>query len=197
MRTRKRLTSEERKKQIQEAARVIFLEKGFKSATMENIISRVGMSKGGVYRYYANTYEILHDIMMNEINPYSLKGFFEFESKEITIEEYLINISIKKMVEKNEYNSLYALFLVEAGKNMKLKQLKDKMLFELKQEYLDFINEKKLYYLECLFSEEWIAFEDSIIVANVILDVNKVFNNSIDFFTDIVREYIEKHIRKE
>lgn len=194
---RKRLTSEERKREIQEAAKVVFLEKGFKSSTMENVINRVGMSKGGVYRYYANTSEILYDIMMNEKNPYSLGEIFKFDSSEKTIEEHIINSSVRKMTEKNEYNSLYAMFLVEAEKNKNLKLLKDEMLLELKQEYLGFINENELNYLGCLFSEEWIAFEDSIIVANVILDVNKVFNNNIDFFMDIVREYIEKHIKKE
>ena len=39
----------ERKKEIMEAAKSVFLEKGFEKTTMEDIIAETSLSKGGFY----------------------------------------------------------------------------------------------------------------------------------------------------
>ena len=61
--TRQRLPKEERKHQIQEAAKGIILEKGYENTTMDEVIEKSGMSTGGVYHYYKSVYEIFYDIM--------------------------------------------------------------------------------------------------------------------------------------
>ncbi len=57
----------ERKKEIMEAAKSVFLEKGFEKTTMEDIIAETSLSKGGFYHYYASTTDILHDLMIEGI----------------------------------------------------------------------------------------------------------------------------------
>ena len=42
-----------KKKKIREAAKKCFLTKGFQSTTMEDVITEIGMSRGGVYHHYA------------------------------------------------------------------------------------------------------------------------------------------------
>ena len=61
---RKRLTSEERKRIIQVKAMEIFLEKGYKNTTMQDIVKASGLSIGGLYHHYKKTSEILYDIMV-------------------------------------------------------------------------------------------------------------------------------------
>ena len=60
-----RLPADVRKKEIREGAKEIFLKKGFNNTTMEDVIDRVGMSKGGVYRHYKNTSDMLYDLMID------------------------------------------------------------------------------------------------------------------------------------
>ena len=48
----KRLSEEERKKEIMDSATEVILEKGLEKTTMEEIIAGTSLSKGGVYHYY-------------------------------------------------------------------------------------------------------------------------------------------------
>ena len=50
----KRLSEKERKIQICNAAKDVFLKKGFSRSNMEDVIEASGISKGGVYNYYKN-----------------------------------------------------------------------------------------------------------------------------------------------
>ncbi len=54
-----RKTKEERLEEIRQAAIRCFLEKGYRFTTMEDIVAQTTLSKGGVYRYYSGTREIL------------------------------------------------------------------------------------------------------------------------------------------
>lgn len=60
----KRLSEQERKKEIMEAASKVISEKGLVNTTMEDIIAATTMSKGGVYHYYGSVVEIFKDIMI-------------------------------------------------------------------------------------------------------------------------------------
>lgn len=54
----KRLSAEERKKSIKEAAARVFVTKGFAHTTMEDLIRESGLSKGGFYHYYKSTTDV-------------------------------------------------------------------------------------------------------------------------------------------
>ena len=56
---------ESRKREIREAAKVCFLNKGFQNTTMEDVITQIGMSRGGVYHHYSSTTEMLKDLMLD------------------------------------------------------------------------------------------------------------------------------------
>ena len=53
---------EERRVQIALAAERVFLDRGIGAATMEQIARAAGISKGGIYRYYATKDELFLDI---------------------------------------------------------------------------------------------------------------------------------------
>ena len=65
MKEEKQKVGQIRKKEIREAAKKCFLNKGFQLTTMEDVITEVGMSRGGVYHHYGNTNEMFKDLMLD------------------------------------------------------------------------------------------------------------------------------------
>jgi len=56
---KRELLTDFRRKQILEAALVLFLEKGINGTTMQDIADKAGISKGLIYRYFSSKNEIL------------------------------------------------------------------------------------------------------------------------------------------
>src|SRR4051794_36597959 len=54
---------EARRQQILEAARSVFFEKGFDSATIEEIAQRTELSKGAIYLYFPSKEELYFTLM--------------------------------------------------------------------------------------------------------------------------------------
>ncbi|MCF0230513.1 MAG: TetR/AcrR family transcriptional regulator [Parasporobacterium sp.] len=57
---------EHKKEMILKAAEELFVEKGFSSVTMQDICNKMGISRGGLYRYYPSTAEIFINIINKE-----------------------------------------------------------------------------------------------------------------------------------
>ena len=58
--------SEQKKKYILETAKTVFVDKGFRSVTMKDIVDACGISRGGLYLYFANTEEIFLEVLAME-----------------------------------------------------------------------------------------------------------------------------------
>mgnify|MGYP000845088139 FL=1 len=121
---RKRLTSEERKRIIQVKAMEIFLEKGYRNTTMQDIVKASGLSIGGLYHHYKKTSEILYDIMVlgceyrfNEIDKQ-----VEIQSGNLT-EELMAKIIVDKCLDDNKYMPIYVMLLQEIQDNDELRDL--------------------------------------------------------------------------
>lgn len=54
---------EERREEIVEAARVLFLHKGYDSTTMKDIMTHLGIAKGTIYHYFASKEELLEAVL--------------------------------------------------------------------------------------------------------------------------------------
>jgi AcrR family transcriptional regulator len=54
---------EERKQIILNAAKEVFISKGFNATTIQDIINHSGVSRGGVYTYFENTEEIFIELL--------------------------------------------------------------------------------------------------------------------------------------
>lgn len=55
-----------KKKYIIETARKVFMEKGFKSVTMKDIVEACDISRGGLYLYFENTSQIFLEVLKME-----------------------------------------------------------------------------------------------------------------------------------
>lgn len=58
--------STQKKKYILENARKVFVEKGFQSVTMKDIVEACEISRGGLYLYFENTDQILLEVLQME-----------------------------------------------------------------------------------------------------------------------------------
>lgn len=56
-------TTKNRKLQIIEAAAIVFKEKGYNRATLQDIATRVGITKATLYHHYNNKHELLYTII--------------------------------------------------------------------------------------------------------------------------------------
>ncbi|KAA0545347.1 TetR/AcrR family transcriptional regulator [Bacillus sp. BGMRC 2118] len=54
---------ENRKLELLQVAREVFIEKGFESTTMKDIVDKSGLSRGGVYQYFSSTEEMYREIV--------------------------------------------------------------------------------------------------------------------------------------
>lgn len=80
-----RRSREERVREIQLGALEVFLSKGFRNTTMEDIINNTSLSKGGFYHYYSNKEDILIDLIRSKNYNY-LRTKLVIK-KETTLEE--------------------------------------------------------------------------------------------------------------
>ncbi|MDE7428194.1 MAG: TetR/AcrR family transcriptional regulator, partial [Lachnospiraceae bacterium] len=56
----------QKKKYILDTARKVFVEKGFKSVTMKDIVEACEISRGGLYLYFDSTDQILMEVLQME-----------------------------------------------------------------------------------------------------------------------------------
>ncbi len=107
-------TREERQKEILDAALKVFLEKGYRNTTMEDVINETSLSKGGFYYHYGSTKDILIDIM--KFGNYS---FFEKNiklEKDVSKEEIcdaLTRSNLEKILTETPERKLYLMFVYE------------------------------------------------------------------------------------
>ena len=101
--------------EIQEAAKKVFLTKGFRYTTMEDVVKNTTLSKGGVYQYYKTTKAILFDIMQNG-------NYFRYERTEKIVQEAASTESLAEIVtqacmaklfDELPEKKLYLMFLAE------------------------------------------------------------------------------------
>lgn len=191
---RKRLSEKERKQQIQLAAKEVFLDKGFNDTTMDDIVKTSGMSTGGVYHYYKNKFDILYDIMEEGIEYRMEKNKIRDLESSDTI-DFVCQILADRVVDENEFKSLYAMFLKMKLKDSKISEMYNKLKpFNTKM-------------LSSLFDEQDIAkkiFEDdfllsfinSLIMGYETLGEKETFIKNKEMIKNMVKLYLEEKWRQ-
>lgn len=98
-----------------DAAKRVFIKKGYRYSTMEDVIANTSLSKGGVYQYYKNTKSIMFDIMKEGNFTRFLKTediIGKFSSTK-DVFEVMTQIAIAKLFEDIPEKKLYIMFLSE------------------------------------------------------------------------------------
>lgn len=124
MKEEKQKVGQIRKKEIREAAKKCFLNKGFQLTTMDDVITEVGMSRGGVYHHYASTNEMLKDLMLDG-NDYRNNLINEYLKNNRGKDKYqqMGDILVDKSLADTELMRLYTLLLQAKKYNQDLEKL--------------------------------------------------------------------------
>ena len=57
---------EQRRREIVEAAGQVFLQKGYESTTMQDVMQRLGIAKGTIYHYFSSKNDMLGAVLMHQ-----------------------------------------------------------------------------------------------------------------------------------
>lgn len=195
---RQRLSEEQRRQEILEAACECFLEKGFTDTTMEAVIERTTLSKGGVYRYYPSTIRMLADLMKCGTNHrFNIlrKSCCTHRGDQAAFIDSLVEGLYQKMIDENPYKKLYALFLLEAPKNEELAELKE----ELTKYFFSALSQEDFASPELaltLHNQAFIEFINAIIVGVEMMSMREVFKKHPDFLKTLIRTYLKKSLKQ-
>lgn len=201
--TYKRLSAEERKTQIKEAAKRIFLKKQFSNTTMEDIIKESGMSKGGVYNYYKSRIDILRDLVLDS-NKYRLKVSVATSKQYPTLseKELFVELLIDKFIDYNEYKSLYSMLLVEKKNSQDFDKFYDNLIEESSQVFFKALGDKELRsqlnidvrYFKLFSSRDFVEFYNTFIVGMEVLSNRERFLENRSFLRGLFTAYIDVNI---
>ena len=127
---RKQREKEQRKIEIVNAARKVFSNKGFNTATMEEIASEAELSPGTLYLYFKNKEE-LHTSLSIEILKHIADEIQKVVKQDISVEEKIERFG-QVFIDVYDYDSniLINLFHLQSGET--LQNLSDEVLQQIK-----------------------------------------------------------------
>lgn len=187
-----RLPAEERKWQIRYSAKDVFLRKGFHNTTMEDVIVNSGMSKGGVYRYYKNTTDMLYDLMEDGCEyRFEIVDHFLSVNKNLDKYDIISEVIVDKILDDNELSKVYTIFLQEKQYDENL----EKLFQKLKEETFIYLNKLfKKFGLDFNYDDyDFLTdFMNSLILGRDILKVKSKFIKNRAIIKNVIIEYLKK-----
>lgn len=192
MTRQKRLPKEERMRQIRNHAKNVFLRKGFDKTTMEDVVKETGMSKGGIYRHYSSTTEMLYDLMIdgNVYRNTLIDEYLESNNGKNKFEQ-IGEILVDKSLASTDLMRLYVIFLKSKDCNKDLYNLYPRLKEIAKKQFA--VVAKKLEIEEDIFEDDFLVnYINGLILSTEILDARKSFDSQREFLKDTIVNYIMK-----
>ena len=191
MNDKKLKVGEKRKLEILEAAMKCFLEKGFQNTTMEDVIEKVSLSKGGVYYHYGSTYEMIYDFMKSGIKYRGEKNK-TIDTSKLTSLDAITEIMMERIYDENEFKSIYAIFLKLQNEDKRLCEMFEN-LKETNTEILSSVfdpNDK----LSSIFEDEFlVTFVNTLILGYESLNQKEIFIEN----KKTIKKMLEGYLREK
>ncbi|MDU5442164.1 MAG: TetR/AcrR family transcriptional regulator [Finegoldia magna] len=191
MNDKKLKVGEKRKLEILEAAKKCFLEKGFQNTTMEDVIEKVSLSKGGVYYHYGSTYEMIYDFMKLGIKYRGEKNK-TIDTSKLTTLDAITEMMMERIYDENEFKSIYAIFLKLQNEDKRLCEMFDN-LKETNTEILSSAfdpNDK----LSSIFEDEFlVTFVNTLILGYESLNQKEIFIEN----KKTIKKMLEGYLREK
>ena len=192
MNDKKLKVGEERKLEILEAAKTCFLEKGFQNTTMEDVIEKVSLSKGGVYYHYGSTYEMIYDFLKSGIK-YRGEKSKTIDTSKLTTLDAITEMMIERIYDENEFKSIYAIFLKLQNEDKRLCEMFEN-LKETNTEILSSVfppNDK----LSSIFKDEFlVTFVNTLILGYESLNQKEIFIENRETIKKILEGYLREKL---
>lgn len=124
-----RKTREERENEILEAALKVFLQKGYRKTTMEDIINETTLSKGGFYHYFGSTKKIFFAVLDKQSNEEIgfLTGIEISLTEQKDFVDNLATYITQRMFDKFKERELYLMGVCETFDNQDFLKRLNKM----------------------------------------------------------------------
>lgn len=170
----KRLSREQRRRQIKDIALELFITNGYANTTMDEIIQAVGISKGGMYHHFSGKEEIFLELL-DDGNEYRKNIVVKYmrESRKNRSEK-LIDSLLDKILDVNPYKKLYTVFLIEMQNNENFKKLFAKLYDKGVEDFLEFCKAEGLDEYITINNREFIFLMNSLYVGMYLFeDINK------------------------
>lgn len=191
MNDKKLKVGEKRKLEILEAAKKCFLEKGFQNTTMEDVIEKVSLSKGGVYYHYGSTYEMIYDFMKLGIKYRGEKNK-TIDTSRLTTLDAITEMMMERIYDENEFKSIYAIFLKLQNEDKRLCEMFEN-LKETNTEILSSAfdpNDK----LSSIFEDEFlVTFVNTLILGYESLNQKEIFIEN----KKTIKKMLEGYLREK
>ncbi|WP_044566154.1 TetR/AcrR family transcriptional regulator [Anaerococcus provencensis] len=191
MNDKKLKVGEKRKLEILEAAKKCFLEKGFQNTTMEDVIEKVSLSKGGVYYHYGSTYEMIYDFMKLGIK-YRGEKSKTIDTSKLTTLDAITEMMMERIYDENEFKSIYAIFLKLQNEDKRLCEMFEN-LKETNTEILSSAfdpNDK----LSSIFEDEFlVTFVNTLILGYESLNQKEIFIEN----KKTIKKMLEGYLREK
>nr|WP_311565664.1 TetR/AcrR family transcriptional regulator [Peptoniphilus grossensis] len=192
MNDKKLKVGEKRKLEILEAAKKCFLEKGFQNTTMEDVIEKVSLSKGGVYYHYGSTYEMIYDFMKSGIKYRGEKNK-TIDTSKLTTLDAITEMMMERIYDENEFKSIYAIFLKLQNEDKRLCEMFEN-LKETNTEILSSAfdpNDK----LSSIFEDEFlVTFVNTLILGYESLNQKEIFIENKETIKKMLEEYLREKL---
>ncbi len=194
MKERNRLSKEERRIQICDIARRLFIERGLENTNMKDIMKASGISVGGLYHHYEDIYDILKDtIMLAENKKQNILLEIKNKNPKMTNQELIIETTVAMLFDKSDYSILYALLLKGMNESEKLQILYKDRKKKAKKEFLSILEELNEEELKCLADDEFINFFNYIKLGTYYLKSEVKIKKEKELYKSFIKNYIERH----
>lgn len=133
---RKTREREERRRQIMQAAKLVFSAKGFNGATMEEIAGEAELSPGTLYLYFKNKEE-LHTSLSIDILKYLTRQIKDYVDERNMSPEAKLNALRDVFIDVYEYDAMVLINLFHLQSGETLKNLSGEVLQQIKETSTD------------------------------------------------------------
>lgn len=186
---RKLKVGEKRKLEILEAAKKCFLEKGFQNTTMEDVIEKVSLSKGGVYYHYGSTYEMIYDFMKLGIKYRGEKNK-TIDTSKLTSLDAITEMMMERIYDENEFKSIYAIFLKLQNEDKRLCEMFEN-LKETNTEILSSAFDPNDKFSSIFEDEFLVTFVNTLILGYESLNQKEIFIENKETIKKMLEEYLK------
>lgn len=184
-----------RKREILDAAKKLFLRKGFDGTVMEDIIAQTSLSHGGVYYHYKNKVEIMHDLMRAGMRyrAEKINAFLKASGRHLDTKA-LAEMIVDKMLDTSDLMSVYAVYLQAIKTNEELRNLFPVLVEETIEETSLLVDVSEIEDFS-LFRKDFLIFlMNTVILGCEILDGARTsFARNRAFFVEIINVYIQRY----
>ncbi len=206
IRERKQREKEQRRKEIMDAAKVVFSAKGFNRSTMEEIATEAELSPGTLYLYFKNKEELHTSLsidilgyLTSQINEFVLKKDMNAEQKLAALRDAFIGVY------DYDPSMLISLFHLQSGET--LRNLSGNVLEQLKKASREALTAIKSIVQEGIDQEIFIK-KHPVALADILwatysgvvlwVDSKRLLNNEKDFVRQTLKtafEIIDKGLK--